>query len=552
MRKGLRAYIVFLTILILGINEKVFGQSVNTVGCDCDYVVQPDEEYIDGSLIAVGPGDVVCVAASNKRFLGFINFKGAPDNPIIFKNCGGQVVIRDTEWYYGIKFDNCSYFRLTGTGSPAHTYGFLVDGTPHGVAGVGIAKLSTDFEIDHVEVSRTGFAGIVAKSDPDCTGLPNRGNFVQYNTSIHHNYVHDTFGEGIYVGFPHYSGVKKLCGADSVQLLPHDIIGLKIFKNVTNNTGKEGVQVGCAVSDVEIYENSISNFGRNNGRHQRAGVHLSTGTTGKFYSNSIHTGSGSGIWLNGRGDNHIFNNLIIRAGSSGEDGIMIHDSLVVEGMPYNIINNTIVYSGGYGMKVYTNRRTVLNFRNNIVTGWGSDHMFVPGGLIFNGANNVTEADPNQIRFEDIGGNNFRLRQGSPAVDAGEDMSLFGVMNDFENTLRPLGKAYDAGAFESPFERRYAGYFVYPNPVYLSHINEVNPADNEAIVYIRFILEEDAVGSLKVFDTLGRVVAIISEGPFEEMEEYKFEFNSVFLRPGMYYYVLEANDERQVKKIIQIE
>jgi hypothetical protein len=536
MIKYLFAYV--LTCLFTFINVGLFAQ-VNNTDCNCDYVVLPNVLYVDGDAAGIGPGDVVCVMASSKRYLGFTNFHGAPGNPIKIINCGGRVIIKDTDWYYGIKFVYSSHFILSGTGSGDQQYGFLVDGTPPQIAGLGIGGMSTDFEIDHIEISRTGFAGMTVKSDPDCSGLSNQGNFTQYNTSIHDNYVHNTGGEGIYVGFPHSRGLIRVCDGDSIRVYPHDIVGLRIFKNIIESTGKEGLQVGCAVSDVAIYENSINNFGLNNSRWQRSGVHLSTGTTGKFYSNSITNGTGSGIWLNALGDNLIYNNIIANVGKSGEDGIMIYDSLVADGKSYNIINNTIVNHGGNGMKVYTFRNTNINLINNIICGSGQEFISTPTTGTFISNNNITKDNPVDMLFENLAAGNYRLTENSPAVDAGMNMGSYSVVNDYEYIVRPRGQEYDAGAFESPYERMRVHFSVFPNPI-------------STVATINFVLSKDSEASIKMYDVYGRVVAIIIHDYFKSMKLYEFQFDSFFLAQGIYYYTLETEDETKVIKVLLVE
>src|SRR5690606_29902540 len=159
---------------------------------------------------------------------------------------------------------------------------------------------------------------------------------------------------------------------------------------------------------------------------------------------------------------------------------------------YNIINNTIVSCGAYGMKVYTDRNTVLNFVNNIVTGWGSDALSVTPATAFTNSNNVLKGSIEDIRFRDPGAFDFHLKAVSPAVDAGMDMSGQGVVSDYEFIPRPRGKAYDAGAFESPYERLEIGYHVYPNPVFMSKIN-LPPVPGEQLVHIKFLLADDTEG-----------------------------------------------------------
>jgi hypothetical protein len=226
-------------------------------------------------------------------------------------------------------------------------------------------------------------------------------------------------------------------------------------------------------------------------------------------------------------------------GSSGEDGFMIYDSLVADGKGYYIINNTIVNAGGYGYKVYTDKSTPLEVINNIFTG-ASDYHSVPSSVQLKDNNNVWEADPYNVRFENYSAADYHLKAISPAVDAGMDAGSYGVMADCEGVARFLGKAYDAGAYESPWERLEEGFFIHPNPIYTT-------------AYISFVLAEDAPdASLKVYDLHGRVVAVIANGPFESSTKYEYVFDSFFLAQGVYYYTLQTGKERKVIKILLVQ
>jgi hypothetical protein len=74
------------------------------------------------------------------------------------------------------------------------------------------------------------------------------------------------------------------------------------------------------------------------------------------------------------------------------------------------------------------------------------NMIYRGELAVGQPRNVTftrnreDTDP---RF--VGGGNFRLREDSPAIDAG--ISLFYVRHDAAGTPRPRGRGYDLGAYE---------------------------------------------------------------------------------------------------------
>ena len=65
-----------------------------------------------------------------------------------------------------------------------------------------MGDLSTNFEVDHIEIANTGFAGIISKTDPVCNLSKNRGNFTQYQSVFHDNYIHNTSGEGMYMVTP--------------------------------------------------------------------------------------------------------------------------------------------------------------------------------------------------------------------------------------------------------------------------------------------------------------------------------------------------------------
>ncbi len=182
-----------------------------------------------------------------RDLLIFKNFRSEnASQRYIFKNCGGQVVINSTSSSYGISFWNCKNYRLTGTGASGVQYGIHVKGyvnpsNPSGYKqtfGVSCERLSTDFEVDHIKVSKIHFAGFAIKSDPTCTDLTAaRPNFTMRNVSIHHNRVDTTAtGEGFYIGNSFYSGLNGC-----TQVKPHAIKGLRVFNNETHNTGAEGL-----------------------------------------------------------------------------------------------------------------------------------------------------------------------------------------------------------------------------------------------------------------------------------------------------------------------
>lgn len=76
---------------------------------------------------------------------------------------------------------------------------------------------------------------------------------------------------------------------------------------------------------------------------------------------------------------------------------------------------------------------------------------------------------------------------------------------------------------------------YPNPF--------NPTSN-----IHFSIPKDGIVKLKVYDALGNVVAIYSDG-FMKAGEYNAEFDGSKLASGVYFYQLTAGDFTATKKMI---
>src|SRR5690606_8042497 len=127
---------------------------------------------------------------------------------------------------------------------------------------------------------------------------------------------------------------------------PHSIENVKVYNNITDKTGCEGIQVGCVLKGCEIYNNKVTNFGTDPfAPAQNNGIQIGEGTGGKCYNNLVKNGPGNGIICLGLGDNVVYNNLIINAGSNG----IFCDERYTTGNFYKFINNTIVNPGADGV-----------------------------------------------------------------------------------------------------------------------------------------------------------------------------------------------------------
>jgi Right handed beta helix region/PKD domain len=425
------------------------------------------------------PGDIFCISAGTYAEFRFIDFHGTSDKPLIFKNCGGKVVIEGIA-YPGIGFRLSSHIRLTGTGVSEEDYGFHIRKTNKGSSGVVIGGLSTDFEVDHLEISGVAFAGIMAKTDPQCDNPKTwRENFTMRNLYFHNNYIHDTGGEGFYVG----STQTKDCTVN-VKAHPHFLENVSITNNIIENTGWDGLQLNLAVLNAEISNNVIHGYGAAKERYQNQGI-SSGGCTIKIFNNkiiqnpdyAIRESYGMSI-INPLPGSYIFNNLVV---GSGGYGIWTHirtplsylsnyDLMKPENGFY-YINNTIVDPGTGG--IFYNTRAgedargddfIHAFYNNLIVdpklsfsdigfGWKkSDQAFInyndeeqkDFALL---ANNLFSRDKSKIKFANVVNNDFMLLKGSEAIDFGKDVSLYGITFDLNNGSRPAKEGFDAGAFE---------------------------------------------------------------------------------------------------------
>lgn len=199
-----------------------------------DHHISADVAAVDGVVLGVAPGDRILVQAGPRGSLRLKNLVGTAEAPITVINSGGQVVIHDPTAYAGIAADQCRHLHLTGTGDPDHVYGFHITGTNEHGSGVIAAGLSSDIEIDHIHIQDTGFAGMLIKTDGAV------GTFMD-NVNLHHNYLHDTGGEGFYIGETKY---------------PAQIFrGLQVWNNVVARTGWEALQLANCHEDIRIHHN---------------------------------------------------------------------------------------------------------------------------------------------------------------------------------------------------------------------------------------------------------------------------------------------------------
>lgn len=441
---------LLLVVAVLSINNLAFSQ------CGCKFTIAPGAgfTYFNGISSGVQPGDVICIQAGSKGGIQFTDVKGSPTNPVIIKNCGGQALIGGPTANNAMLFIGSRYIRITGTGDAGFNYGLKIVGSAPGSQGIAAAGLSSDFEIDHMEIQNIGYTGLMLKSDPssNCANTTSvRPNFTFYNAKIHDNYVHDTGGEGIYLGDSFYNGTTVFCG--STQYC-HEVRGVRIYNNRFDKTGREGIQVGSGVDDVEVYNNTVLNYGQANLSAQNGGIQFGVGTAGRMYNNFIKSGPGPAIAIQGIGNDYVYNNIVV---SPGEQAITINTrptplttDIVSQGWlgGVYIINNTFVNVGVKGViEEFINNAPGNRMFNNLIAGssspWDKTYTYTD----WQKGNNIFIPLLADAKFTNPSLDDYSLQPGSPAINAGRDVSSFGVNFDYVNAGRPAGASWDAGAFE---------------------------------------------------------------------------------------------------------
>jgi hypothetical protein len=513
---------------------------------------------IDGS--SINPGDTIKLLQGIHNYLLFRNIHGNASNSVVIINEGGQVTINSTH-YYGIKFENCSYIKMTGSGHASYQYGIYIASVTSGT-GVTVDNLSTNFEMERVEVSNIPIAGIYVKTEPTCTLESTRPNFTMYDIKIHDCYFHDIEDEGMYIGSSKYTGQDVGCGI----LLPHVIEGVWVYNNVVENTGWDGIQVSSATQDCYIYNNTIRSDSYRETTNQMSGILIGGGSDCECYNNKIFDGKGDGIDILGLGNHKIYNNLIVRPGISykpqdgptsyQKHGIWVGHVVTTPGAEMLIYNNTFINPKTHGIKLTNVYISSCKIYNNIISEPSSysllqNNSYLNTNVLINYqlANNLFTNQESTIQFNSPVNEDYDLDAFSPAVNNGLDLTNLGLTFDIDNKSRPFGGAFDIGAYESHasgiginegnlfINTRIVLYDVNPNPIYSSAV-------------IKYELKEPLDIKLCLKDINGKLIDVLI-AQMQDAKLHTFEIHKNSLPSGIYFLTLESKFGLITKKIVFI-
>ncbi|MEO0796777.1 MAG: malectin domain-containing carbohydrate-binding protein [Verrucomicrobiota bacterium] len=416
------------------------------------HVIPLSQEIVHGDTLGVSPGDIIQLSPGRRGNMRFTKINGTADNPVIVENTGGQVIIDGSDaasLVEGVVFDQCNHFEFRGDGVAGLPYGIKITNATH--HGISFAPFTSDFVMCYIEIANVDSSGINAKTE---TGryiidgverLAVEGEFTMRNVDIHNNYVHGVVHEGMYCGHSNYDNTTLV---DGVPYYRHSVANIDIYDNIVTDCGWDGIQVGSAIGGSRIFNNTVCNTGTLQVFGQRAGIQINPGSRMECFNNLVKDGNGgAGIFDLGLGDCEIYNNMIIRPGGVG---ILSADRNRSVPGTHRIFNNTIILSESHPLAAY-GHITTKDYRNNLILlqAIDSDQIYInDGGVPVVVQNNLLTHHLASLAFSDPTRDDYRLTNGSTAIDGGEDLSSLGVTADLFGGPRPAGNAYDLGAHES--------------------------------------------------------------------------------------------------------
>lgn len=285
--------------------------------CRCDHTLSPPQAFLDGSDVA--PGERICLSAGRYPRLKLKDLRGTAEAPITIENCGGAAEIGSEGSRYGMALDGCAHVVVSGGGDPAIRYGIVLDETD-GV-GLSFTKRSTAFTVSRVEITNSGFAGLVAKTD-------NAEGWVMSDVEIRDSYIHDVAAEGMYIG--------------QTKSPAHTIEGLSIHHNLIVRTGWDLLQLAHATAGVEVAHNTLLHGGLLGRKRHDNGLQIGDNTTGHYHHNTLIHHHGNALIVLGSGDILIENNHIH---SGGERAFFIDNRQHAGTAPVIIARNLILHRG---------------------------------------------------------------------------------------------------------------------------------------------------------------------------------------------------------------
>lgn len=386
----------------------------------------------------------------------FVNKHPPAEQWIIFKPYGGEKVIVNTAGGKSVRISGGSYLIIDGFEITNLSYNHSL-------------PYSCELLNDPGETCRAKARALAGEPSTETGIAVDSTYFRNANTDTHHiiiqnNHIHHNLSYGIMAG----------TGANTNGLYPDSVgnYNFQILNNHIHHNGYGGLTEGYGtyitgtnftVRGNILHDNSgnnmrIGNISKNN--HANDWIiedNISYNNRGPFLHSSGNITHGYAFVLYGIEGSIFRNNVAYGSSSVGLWSVNVSPS-----KPTLIYNNTFYGNDAQGMQlsgnsiaknniVYKNAQRIPTHEVEITpSGTGSfEHNLVGGNcrlISVHGSsresNNIKNVNPLFVNPE---GGDFHLLSGSPAIDNG--LPLAEVTDDFDQNKRPLGSAYDIGAFE---------------------------------------------------------------------------------------------------------
>jgi len=527
------------------------------------YIVTPPlsniTTIIDGNSISgLIPGDTIAITGGKYYQLLIRNIKGTKIRPIIVINRGIQVNVSGNT-IYGVKIGGCNFLKFTGKGNNSDYYGIaikdIITSLSTGGIGLSIDDLSTNIEVENIEIKNVTYVGIMAKTDPSCLFSTQYSSFVMRDLFIHDTYIHKIGHEGMYIGSSKFKdGYLLNCNGVNSTVYPHLLKNIKIYKNIVDSTGWDGVQISCADS-AKVYNNKVTRDSQADSLYQMSGILIGGGSQNfECYNNKIINGHGDAIEILGQGKIKVFNNLIVNPGQGisgtgqSKHGVFVNTSASTNPGWVYILNNTIISPKTYGIN-FINAISQSRASNNIIivpNPYLNALVYVQNPFLDNSYNLTKNTVTESLNlFNDPAHDDYSLTFFSEAKDKGVDLSSYGITFDIMDNPRPYPASgnFDKGAYE------YApGVGIIDNENEVSDIN-IFPNPNNGQFKIKFSLVKPLLLSIKIYNIIGSCVFDSGIQLFNSNEN-SFSINNTNFPKGLYLIKIQSEElQRSFKMIV---
>ncbi|QTD48715.1 right-handed parallel beta-helix repeat-containing protein [Sulfidibacter corallicola] len=384
---------------------------------------------LDKAFASVRPGDFVYVKGSEdpdsadaiydrSGVNGFdIQTPGTAEQPIVFRNFPGHTVILQGDGSGdGIALNDASYH---------HFFGFVIRNFDQ--AAEGFAP-KTDIIIEQCEFSQTRTTGL---------RLREITNLVMRDCYIHHCYEAGiSIRNGANLTFirveSSYNDDGRGASGDGDGF--HTIGGddVRFIDCVARNNSEDGFDLNANALLVNIVAEGHSAANVKLWRREQDGFAPKTVT---IINGKIRNAGEAGIKITEGAELHLFHSVVH---GNGEEGVAFRGTDLDDPVTSEIVNSMIVDNGGLGVDLRSGNLLEESHNLYYQNRGGHTNGFAAA------ASSIVNQDP---LFVAQGGGDFRLREGSPAIDAGLELNHADAATDFFGVSRPQLDGVDLGYAE---------------------------------------------------------------------------------------------------------